>query len=216
MVVLEGAVVELVDRLTGREKQLEVISIVGMPGLGKTTLAKRVYNHPNVVYHFYIRAWTRVFQAYQKKDLLLGTSSSVIESEIREMSNGKLLELLKKQLLGQRYLIVMDDIWDDGAWNDLQRSFPDNKNGSKAMFTSRMTNAAVHAQLNSDPCYLRFLTDSESRELLCQKVFQTKHCPSELMEIGLQITKKCSGEFQPLTSALESMLPLSGGFPRRP
>ncbi|KAM7502933.1 hypothetical protein LguiB_001837 [Lonicera macranthoides] len=185
---------KLVDRLTGLLKRLEVIPIVGMPGLGKTTLARQVYDHPSVVYHFHIRAWTRVSQVYQRRDLLLGILISIVEltDEIYKMSDQKLLELLKKCLLGHRYLIVMDDMWDNRVWNDLQRSFPDNNNGSKIIFTSRLAEVASHVQGNNVH-YLRFLTQDESWELLCQKVFHRRHCPQYLMEIGMQITEKCKG-----------------------
>ncbi|KAM7497604.1 hypothetical protein LguiA_022018 [Lonicera macranthoides] len=99
---------KLVDQLTGLQKRLEVIPIVGMPGLGKTTLARQVYNDPSVVYHFHIRAWTRVSQLYQRRDLLLGILISIVEltDEIYKMSDQNLLELLKKRLLGHRYLII--------------------------------------------------------------------------------------------------------------
>ncbi|KAM7502946.1 hypothetical protein LguiB_001850 [Lonicera macranthoides] len=185
---------KLVDRLTGLQKRLEVIPIVGMPGLGKTTLARQVYDHPNVVYHFHIRAWTRVSQVYQRRDLLLGILISIVEltDEIYKMSDQKLLELLKKCLLGHRYLIVMDDMWDNRVWNDVQRSFPDNNNGSKIIFTSRLAEVASHVQ-GDHVHYLRFLTRDESWELLCQKVFHRRHCPWYLMEIGMQITEKCKG-----------------------
>ncbi|KAM7497232.1 hypothetical protein LguiA_021646 [Lonicera macranthoides] len=185
---------KLVDRLTGLQKRLEVIPIVGMPGLGKTTLAGQVYNDPSVIYHFDIRAWTRVSQVYQRRDLLLGILISIVEltDEICKMSDQKLLELLKKRLLGHRYLIVMDDMWDNRVWNDLQRSFPDNNNGSKIIFTSRLAEVASHVQGNNVH-YLRFLTRDESWELLCQKVFHRRHCPRYLMEIGMQITEKCKG-----------------------
>ncbi|KAM7497599.1 hypothetical protein LguiA_022013 [Lonicera macranthoides] len=185
---------KLVDRLTGLQKRLEVIPIVGMPGLGKTTLARQVYNDPSVVYHFHIRAWTRVSQVYQRRDLLLGILISVVEltDDIYKMSDQKLLELLKKRLLGHRYLIVMDDMWDNCVWNDLQRSFPDDNNGSKIIFTSRLAEVTSHVQGNNVH-YLRFLTQDESWELLCQKVFRRRHCPQYLMEIGMQITEKCKG-----------------------
>ncbi|KAM7497601.1 hypothetical protein LguiA_022015 [Lonicera macranthoides] len=185
---------KLVDRLTGLQKRLEVIPIVGMPGLGKTTLARQVYNHPSVVYHFHIRAWTRVSQVYQMRDLLLGILISIVEltDEIYKMSDQKLLELLKKRLLGHRYLIVMDDMWDTRVWDDLQRSFPDNNNGSKIIFTSRLAEVASHLQRNNVH-YLRFLTRNESWKLLCQKVFHRRHCPQYLMEIGMQISEKCKG-----------------------
>ncbi|KAA8535370.1 hypothetical protein F0562_030373 [Nyssa sinensis] len=185
------------DRLIGvhNSNQLEVISIVGMAGLGKTTLAKKVYDDPLVVYHFYIRGWTSVSQVFQKRDLLLGILTSFVqqENEIYRMSNEKLGERLYKCLKGRRYLVVMDDIWDIEAWNDTKMYFPNDNNGSRILFTSRMTDVALQAKPDSPPHFLHFLTDDESWNLLQKKVFQKKSCPTELVEIGKQIAKKCQG-----------------------
>ncbi|KAK1357220.1 hypothetical protein POM88_050476 [Heracleum sosnowskyi] len=67
------------------KKQLEVISIVGMAGLGKTTLAKRLYNDPYVVSYFYVRAWVTCSQVYQKRDLLLGILRSVVDIDDKKL-----------------------------------------------------------------------------------------------------------------------------------
>lgn len=61
------------------KKQLQVISIVGMAGNGKTTLARRLYNDPYVVSYFYLRAWVTCSQVYHKRDSLLSILKSVVE-----------------------------------------------------------------------------------------------------------------------------------------
>ncbi|KAF1001705.1 hypothetical protein AG4045_008104 [Apium graveolens] len=60
----------LVEQLMGGKKQLQFISVFGMAGLGKTTLVKKIFNEPSVVYYFYVRAWTTVTQEPNKRDLL--------------------------------------------------------------------------------------------------------------------------------------------------
>ncbi|KAA8519401.1 hypothetical protein F0562_013657 [Nyssa sinensis] len=185
------------DRLIGVQNsdQLEVISIVGMAGLGKTTLAKKVYDDPLVVYHFYIRGWTYVSQVFQKRDLLLGILTSFVQQEnkIYGMSDAELGERLYKCLKERRYLVVMDDIWLIEAWNDIKKHFPNDNNGNRILFTSRMIDVAFQAKPDSPPHFLHFLTDDESWNLLQKKVFQKKSCPTELVEIGKQIAKKCQG-----------------------
>ncbi|XP_059653572.1 putative late blight resistance protein homolog R1B-8 [Cornus florida] len=176
------------------DTQLKIIPIIGMPGLGKTTLAMKVYNNPLIEYQFHIRAWTHVSQVYWRRDLLLSILSSAdiqLKGKIEKMSDEELGEGLYKSLKGKKYLVVMDDIWEITAWNDIKRYFPNDKNGSRIIFTSR--NGDVALALPANPHYLRFLNSNESWDLLRQKVFQGGCCPWELIEIGKQIAKKCQG-----------------------
>ncbi|CAL5430489.1 unnamed protein product [Camellia sinensis] len=196
MVGFEDEALTLKEQLTRGPKQLEVISIVGMPGQGKTTLATKLYNDPLIVYHFHVRAWTSVSQEYRKRDLLLRLVSCVMPhtNRIDQMSDEKLAEMLYKSLKGRTYFIVMDDIWDTRAWLDLKICFPNDNNGSRIMFTSRHEDVALQAKPNNPPLSLRFLTHNESWDLFQHKVFgKRENCPPELVEIGKQIANKCQG-----------------------
>ncbi|KAK1390115.1 putative late blight resistance protein-like [Heracleum sosnowskyi] len=105
----------------------------------------------------------------------------------------ELSETLKKRLSGQRYLLVMDDIWDSKDWNNLTLCFPDDNNGSRIVFTTRLADVPLQVQPG---CYLhplRFLNEKESWDLLRYKVFLDESCPSSLVEIGLHIARKCHG-----------------------
>ncbi|KAK1358477.1 NB-ARC domain-containing protein [Heracleum sosnowskyi] len=97
-------------------RKLEVISIVGMAGLGKTTLATRLYNDSYVVSYFYVRSWITISQVYHKRDLLLDMLRSIVEitDEICVMNDNMLAHLLYRALMGRRFLIVIDDIWSKG------------------------------------------------------------------------------------------------------
>ncbi|PSS29093.1 Late blight resistance protein like [Actinidia chinensis var. chinensis] len=195
IVGFEEEVMIIKEQLVGVPKQLDVISIVGMPGIGKTTLAIKVYNDPLVAYHFHIRSWITISQEYVKKDLLCGLLRSVMRhtNGIDQMSDEDLAPRLCKSLKGRRYFIVMDDIWDSRVWSDLKTCFPNDNNGSRIMFTSRNEDVALLAKSSRPPLSLRFLTDDESWVLFQQKVFPRETCPPQLTEIGKHIAEKCQG-----------------------
>nr|XP_027127499.1 putative late blight resistance protein homolog R1B-17 isoform X1 [Coffea arabica]XP_027127500.1 putative late blight resistance protein homolog R1B-17 isoform X1 [Coffea arabica]XP_027127501.1 putative late blight resistance protein homolog R1B-17 isoform X1 [Coffea arabica] len=187
----------LINRLI-RGSQLEIIPIVGMPGLGKTTLAKKVYNTLSSQRQFHIQLWCTVSQAYSVKDLLLQLLCSDGEhsrknEELRNLDEEELLDKLRKKLLGNKYLVVFDDVWDDRVWNDLRLSFQGATKGSKILLTSRNSNVASQIEYGGEPHNLRLLTDTLSWELLQKKVFGEKECPEGLVKIGKQIAKNCKG-----------------------
>ncbi|KAI7993537.1 hypothetical protein LOK49_LG11G00401 [Camellia lanceoleosa] len=67
----------LVDRLNGGKEELDVVSVIGMGGLGKTTLAKKVFTDPAIEFEFYIRAWIYVSQEYDRKEVFIGILGSL-------------------------------------------------------------------------------------------------------------------------------------------
>ncbi|CAI9093656.1 OLC1v1029211C1 [Oldenlandia corymbosa var. corymbosa] len=190
----------IVDKLTRGTTQLGIVSIVGMPGLGKTTIAKKLYNDPSIEFHFHCRSWCCVSQVYNPRELYYDILTDVIGVEARQVysscTDNDLAEKLRRSLKQRRYLIVLDDIWDIEALNSIKLSFPDDKVGSRIMFTSRIHDLASQAKLKCSPHHLRSLSDEESWELLQLKLSHNNFSSSfddELSEIGKNIARNCKG-----------------------
>ncbi|EYU21848.1 hypothetical protein MIMGU_mgv1a023991mg [Erythranthe guttata] len=197
MVGFDELLIEVMDKLTGQQSNLRIIPIVGMGGIGKTTLARNSYAKPLIVHHFDVRAWVTISQHYNVQDILIEILLCVSKYESREIlsgkSEGELSERVHKSLWGRRYLIVMDDIWSIEVWDRVQIFFPDNGQGSRVMITTRLSNV-VFQLIGSHGLVMDFLNEYKSWELLRKSIFEKKEdCPFELEEIGKKIAKNCKG-----------------------
>nr|Q6L403.1 RecName: Full=Putative late blight resistance protein homolog R1B-17 [Solanum demissum]AAT38770.1 Putative late blight resistance protein, identical [Solanum demissum] len=194
IVGFKDVIENLRNRLLNGTKGQDVISIHGMPGLGKTTLANRLYSDRSVVSHFDICAQCCVSQVYSYKELLLALLCDAVgdDSARRKHNENKLADKLRKTLLSRRYLILVDDVWDNSAWDDLRGCFPDANNRSRIILTTRHHEVAKYASVHSDPLHLRMFDEDESWKLLEKKVFGEKRCSSLLLkDVGLRIAKMC-------------------------
>ncbi|KAI3454415.1 hypothetical protein Pfo_011078, partial [Paulownia fortunei] len=172
------------------------LSIVGMAGIGKTTLAKKVYNYPFASLHFHTRFFLTIGPEYQLKELLLIALDQVGVhiNKMPEETDDQLGTYLYQSLFGTRYLIVLDDVWSTQVWNELIKFFPDNSNGSRIILTTRLVDVAGHASSYANILQIRFLNDDESWNLLHKMVFTTKKsCHPQLEKIGRKIAKNCEG-----------------------
>ncbi|KAH0664698.1 hypothetical protein KY285_025904 [Solanum tuberosum] len=161
--------------------------------VGKTTLAFKVYNDKSISCHFDLRAWCTVDQEYDENNLLNKIFNQVNGSDSNLIENIDVADKLQKQLLGKRYLIVLDDAWDTTTWDDLTRPFPNGMKGSRIILTTREKEVALHGKRYTDPLELRLLRSEESWELLEKRAFGNESCPDELLDVGKEIAENCKG-----------------------
>ncbi|XP_057753817.1 probable disease resistance protein RF9 [Arachis stenosperma] len=175
------------------DANINIASIIGMGGLGKTTIAQQIYNNKEVKNLFPTRGWTRVSKDYEPREVLLRLLYSLMKST-SAFQNLEVEDLKKKvsnYLKGKKYLIVLDDIWEPEVWDDLKSAFPNGSTGSKILITSRDEQVANFT--GSRSYKLPPLDEKESWELFCKKVFSGKECPSELEPHGRSIVESCGG-----------------------
>uniref|UniRef100_A0A0E0JVW1 Uncharacterized protein n=1 Tax=Oryza punctata TaxID=4537 RepID=A0A0E0JVW1_ORYPU len=192
---------ELLDKwLDPKELTRIVISVWGFGGLGKTTLVRKVYDWEKGLKSFDCYSWITVSHNYNIDAILrqlipeLSEDQSKIPPDLGTVHRGKLNEALKEVLSNKKYLIVLDDVWDTRAFNELSDSLMDDNKGSRIIITTRNNDVASLAQ-ELYKMKLNPLGNDDAFELFQRRCFQKSNtkCPSHLQELSRQIVNKCGG-----------------------
>ncbi|PQQ00864.1 putative disease resistance protein [Prunus yedoensis var. nudiflora] len=180
VVGLESNVEELVMHLVKDENRHQVVSVWGMGGLGKTTLARKVYHHKKVRQHFHSFAWVCVSQRFQVRNVWEGILIELISAtkeqkkKIKDMTDDEIAKKLFLVLQEMRCLVILDDIWRIESWNLLKAAFPDVETESTILLTTRNQAVASLANRNAYLHKLQPLNEKESWELLEKKAIPTR------------------------------------------
>ncbi|XP_062204304.1 disease resistance protein RGA5-like [Phragmites australis] len=175
----------------------KVVSIVGFGGLGKTTLAKQVFDR--IPGEFDCKAFVPVSRKPDinkvLRDILLDFGSGDKLDELRQFDRRQLMDKLRGYIRKKRYLVVVDDIWDKDAWRILKGALFDNNFGSRIIVTTRKNDVAEECcSCTSDHVYrIKPLNNDNSERLFIDKVFGRKRCPPYLKDACDRILKKCAG-----------------------
>ncbi|XP_054790916.1 putative disease resistance RPP13-like protein 1 isoform X4 [Prosopis cineraria] len=175
---------------------LSVISIVGMGGLGKTTLAQLVYNDARMEDQFQLKAWVCISEEFDVVRITK-TILSALGCSLTNYEDLNQLQLkLKEKLMGKKFLLVLDDVWNErqSNWEALQIPFSCGDLGSKILVTTRSGKVASivgSIRLHRIP----LLNEEDGRKVFAERAFKNKDssmCPN-LESIGEKIVQKCKG-----------------------
>ncbi|KAL3655384.1 hypothetical protein CASFOL_001170 [Castilleja foliolosa] len=181
--------------------RIKMRSLIGMAGLGKTTLACKFFEHPTVLRWFDARVWVTVGPKYQLIDIVRSIINQVNPSYVGMPVEGDDLQLfLRRNLKDRRCLVVLDDVWNREITLHvkdliLEATFG-RKDGSLILLTTRLDKVgASDRRITIDMIKLRFLNKEESWDLLREKVFDDRNmtCPPELEKAGKMIAENCEG-----------------------
>ncbi|KAL3497929.1 hypothetical protein ACH5RR_040661 [Cinchona calisaya] len=204
LVGIENPKRELISQILDGSSNLKVVSVVGMGGMGKTTLVKRVYEDANVKRRFQLHAWLTISQTFHMKEVLKDLIQQFfkeikeqVPQEVESMYGDKLRAFIKDFLQEKKYsyIIVLDDLWKLESWEAIKYAFPETNCGSRIMLTTRISDTASRCCTKSNDYVhkMQFLSDEESWTLFCSKTFPDNCCPPHLEDVSRVILHKCKG-----------------------
>ncbi|KAH9679151.1 hypothetical protein KPL71_026004 [Citrus sinensis] len=188
----------LMQTSDGESETVSVVPIVGLGGLGKTALAKLVYNDQRVEEHFELKIWICVSEDFDERQIMTKIIKSITGQNQGDLNTQQLQRILRDRLNSKRYLLVMDDVWneDPEAWRKLKSLLLGGANGSKILVTTRSRKvASIMGRRGGTTGYnLQGLPFEDCLSLFMKCAFKEvrdKH--PNLVKIGEEIVKKCGG-----------------------
>lgn len=179
--------------------KFSVVSVVGSGGIGKTDLARFAYNNEEVRRHFDLKAWVTVCNNFDLKRLMIEIIESASVKRPSDLHNMTSLEpiqnTLAKGMKDKRFLIVLDDVWEDSntSWELLTTPFTHGKEGSRIIMTTQLESVAKLTK-TKETIHLNGLEEQEYWELFKKCAFGDKDKDQQHLEsICREIAQKYDG-----------------------
>lgn len=197
VVGLESDTRKIKDWLFEANSDILAIGVVGMGGLGKTTIAQTVFNDKQIDDHFERRIWVSVSQTFTEEQIMRNMLRYLGDVSVGD-DRGELLKKINQYLLGKRYLIVMDDVWsqDVAWWYKIYEGLP-RGTGSSIIVTTRNEKVAQKMGVKESRMHRPKCLSKEDSWLLFSKIAFAATggiCKyPELVKVGEEIVDKCKG-----------------------
>ncbi|KAJ6386619.1 hypothetical protein OIU78_016528 [Salix suchowensis] len=177
-------------------QDVDVISLVGLGGIGKTTLAQLAFNDVEVKAHFEKKIWVCVSEAFDEVRIAKAILEKLEGSTPNLVELQSLLERVSQSIKGMRFLLVLDDVWTENHehWEQLKRSLTGCARGSRILVTTRKATVATMMRTNHQ-INIETLSDDACRSIFNHLAFHERgkdEC-ERLTDIGNEIANKCKG-----------------------
>ncbi|KAI3927229.1 hypothetical protein MKW92_000226 [Papaver armeniacum] len=183
------------NQMENEAKDPRIISIFGMGGLGKTSLAQLVFDHEKVKSQFKLTMWVCVSDPFDRTKVAKAIFRAAKGKETNASTWDSLFKELCESVKEKKFLLVLDDVCtsDPNNLKELTHLLDHGDEGSRILVTTRRE--AVVSELKSYKHILQGLNPEDSSSLLFCKAFHGKEKEkSELLEdIGTRISNKCDG-----------------------
>ncbi|CAD6342381.1 unnamed protein product [Miscanthus lutarioriparius] len=186
-------IIELLSmEMNGSSAKLKVVSIAGCGGLGKTTLAKLVYE--DIKNQFKCAAFVSVSRTPDVRKILIHIANGIKCTDIitKDDDEQQLVDKLREHLHDKRYIVVIDDVWNEQDWGFIKLALPDNDLGSRIITTTRSVTVAKCC--SSQVYEMEALSFDDSKRLFFRRAFGSENsCYPHLEDVPDKILRKCGG-----------------------
>ncbi|CAO2142247.1 unnamed protein product [Urochloa humidicola] len=198
---IEKETKELARVLINDDKlNIKVVSVVGAGGMGKTTLAQKIFKDKTIQEQFKVKIWLSITQYFEEDDLLRTAIEHAGGNHGGKQDKSLLMRTLTDTLSKDKFLLVMDDVWSEKAWNNVLKvpilNASHKQMGSRVIVTTRLEDLAPRMQASYYQHHVSPLNDEDAWSLLKKQLpLQANQVVGidHLKDVGMKIIKKCGG-----------------------